>query len=156
MALIKCEECGQAISDRAAACPHCGAPVGAPRSKPLAPSRVPGWQKALGGLFLLGVVTSCIVSGKKPADAQGLSDGDAVYLCQQAIKLASKDPERADIPVVPVMQSGDQVNLAWGHSTKMLRLRNGLGLEVAASGSCAVSRSQKRVVSLTLNGETIL
>lgn len=27
MALIKCPECGREISDRAAACPHCGCPV---------------------------------------------------------------------------------------------------------------------------------
>lgn len=27
MALIKCEECGQEISDKASSCPHCGAPV---------------------------------------------------------------------------------------------------------------------------------
>ncbi len=27
MALIKCEECGQMVSDKAVACPHCGAPV---------------------------------------------------------------------------------------------------------------------------------
>ena len=27
MALIKCNECGQTISDKAEACPHCGAPV---------------------------------------------------------------------------------------------------------------------------------
>ena len=36
MALIKCRECGQEISDKAAACPHCGAPlsVGPPVTKP--------------------------------------------------------------------------------------------------------------------------
>ena len=27
MALIQCKECGKTISDKAAACPHCGAPV---------------------------------------------------------------------------------------------------------------------------------
>lgn len=27
MALIKCEECGQVVSDKAEACPHCGCPV---------------------------------------------------------------------------------------------------------------------------------
>lgn len=30
MALIKCEECGQMVSDKASACPHCGCPVKAP------------------------------------------------------------------------------------------------------------------------------
>lgn len=27
MALIKCTECGEMISDKATACPHCGAPI---------------------------------------------------------------------------------------------------------------------------------
>ena len=27
MALIKCEECGKEISDKAIACPHCGNPL---------------------------------------------------------------------------------------------------------------------------------
>ena len=27
MTLIKCEECGKEISDKAATCPHCGAPT---------------------------------------------------------------------------------------------------------------------------------
>jgi large-conductance mechanosensitive channel len=27
MALIKCHECGNSVSDRAVACPNCGAPV---------------------------------------------------------------------------------------------------------------------------------
>lgn len=27
MALIKCDECGKQVSDKASACPHCGAPV---------------------------------------------------------------------------------------------------------------------------------
>jgi len=30
MALIKCKECGKDVSDKAAACPHCGAPVELP------------------------------------------------------------------------------------------------------------------------------
>lgn len=30
MALIKCEECGQMVSDKASACPHCGCPVKRP------------------------------------------------------------------------------------------------------------------------------
>ncbi len=42
MALIACSECGQQLSDGAAACPHCGCPVGAqhPASKPAASAPV--------------------------------------------------------------------------------------------------------------------
>lgn len=34
MALIACTECGHQVSDRAAACPHCGAPVATPSTTP--------------------------------------------------------------------------------------------------------------------------
>ena len=38
MALIKCSECGKEISDRAGACPGCGAPVDAGAAAATAPS----------------------------------------------------------------------------------------------------------------------
>jgi hypothetical protein len=42
MTMISCSECGRSISDRAAACVGCGAPLSAPSSIPLAP--VPSTQ----------------------------------------------------------------------------------------------------------------
>lgn len=33
MALVKCEECGHEISDKATACPHCGCPISAAKEK---------------------------------------------------------------------------------------------------------------------------
>ncbi len=33
MALIKCDECGKQVSDKASACPHCGAPVEKEKTK---------------------------------------------------------------------------------------------------------------------------
>jgi hypothetical protein len=32
MALMSCPECGKQVSDKAAACPHCGAPIAASSS----------------------------------------------------------------------------------------------------------------------------
>ena len=40
MALIKCEECGQMVSDKASDCPHCGCPVEAPMVCPECGSRL--------------------------------------------------------------------------------------------------------------------
>jgi hypothetical protein len=37
MALIKCDDCGHDVSDRAPACPHCGAPIAADPSQSVAP-----------------------------------------------------------------------------------------------------------------------
>ena len=45
MALIPCSECGREVSDRATACPQCGAPVGAPWRLPAAPS-MEEWARA--------------------------------------------------------------------------------------------------------------
>lgn len=39
MALIACNECGKEISDKAAACPHCGAPMATVTATPAAPLR---------------------------------------------------------------------------------------------------------------------
>jgi hypothetical protein len=39
MALVKCEDCGRDVSDRAPACPNCGAPVAASTQAP-APEKV--------------------------------------------------------------------------------------------------------------------
>lgn len=40
MALIACEECGKQISDKATACPHCGAPTRVTDTQPMAASPV--------------------------------------------------------------------------------------------------------------------
>jgi hypothetical protein len=37
-----------------------------------------------------------------------------------------------------------------------MRMRNGLGLDVAATGSCIVSTSTRKITSLTLNGQSVL
>lgn len=40
MALVSCKECGKQISDQAAACPNCGAPVSGRSQPPAAPVMV--------------------------------------------------------------------------------------------------------------------
>lgn len=62
MAIIECKECGGKVSDSAAACPHCGAPVAvaAVSAAPAEPKKKRGWWKwVLGvpvGLFALLMV----------------------------------------------------------------------------------------------------
>lgn len=92
-----------------------------------------------------------------PAGKAGATDPlEALGMCQAALKKISKDPEKADIPYVPNMGSGQEFYFAWGGQTKMVRMRNGLGIEVAGSASCIVDGKSGRIVSLTLNGKTIL
>ncbi|WP_044311653.1 OB-fold protein [Pseudomonas syringae] len=50
MALIECKECSKQVSDSAAACPHCGAPVA-----PAQIARAPDETKKVGVGFALGI-----------------------------------------------------------------------------------------------------
>lgn len=75
MAIIKCSECGRAVSDKAAACIGCGAPLLPPASPsafnlaptpsntpPLSPPQL-RWRLALASLTLvLGVIAADAVS----------------------------------------------------------------------------------------------
>ena len=55
MALIYCKECGKQISDQAAACPHCGCPLGDSKVAPFAPNRSKyDWLTTLLLCFFLG------------------------------------------------------------------------------------------------------
>ena len=46
MALIACEECKREISDRAAACPHCGCPIAREPSEPARPAEAKAAAKS--------------------------------------------------------------------------------------------------------------
>ena len=162
MALIACRECGKEISDQAPACPHCGAPASAAQLavQPVKkPPTAPVWLQVVIGLFGAYLIVSCATGGNKNATTSSgaaFDWNDALTMCQLALKKASRDPEKADVPYVENMGKGDDYYFAWGSSTKMARMRNGLGLEVATSASCTVSHTQKRITSLTLDGKTIL
>lgn len=56
MALIKCTECGKDVSDKAAACPGCGAPLPV---KSLVPDE-PGTTSGASSLALLAMVIAGI------------------------------------------------------------------------------------------------
>ena len=60
MALIKCSECAKEVSDKATACPNCGAPIGSertPQRRGNTAVRVvrAGWRwGAIGALLVIG------------------------------------------------------------------------------------------------------
>lgn len=55
MAMTKCRECGREVSDQAAACPGCGAPI-APREVSATAKRYKGHMVGAGVLFCAGLV----------------------------------------------------------------------------------------------------
>lgn len=85
------------------------------------------------------------------------SEREARMLCVSAFKYISKDPDKAEIPYVKDMGTGaGEYFFAWGPNTKHMRMRNGLGLDVATTGSCIVSTSTRKITSMTVNGKPVL
>lgn len=102
------------------------------------------------------VVGSCTaIRGQSDDAPQELDTSGALAMCQMALKRASRDPDKAEIPYVPDRGSGDIASFSWGPDTKMARMRNGLGLDVATSAACTVNKSQRRITSLTLDDKTV-
>lgn len=119
MALIKCSECGNEISDKAAACPKCGAPAPgapakapAPAPAPAAPVKKPPTQYGCGSLILLlligGAVFSSFLDRRAPTASQSAVNAPpspeqqlreaaraALALAERAVRAGLKDPESA-------------------------------------------------------------
>lgn len=165
MALIACHECGKQISDKATACPNCGAPPARiqqehprPDVSPVSKKPTSPWPAIISLSILTVIAVSCVNMRKDsgaPVEAS-FDWNDALTMCQFALKKASRDPEKAEVPYVANQGSGDNYHFTWGASTKMARMRNGLGMEVATTASCTVSGTQKRITSLVLDGNTLM
>lgn len=113
----------------------------------------PWWAWVITVLMVMMVLRACFGGEDKPAQFGHI---DALGMCRMALQAASRDPEKADIPYVENQGRGDEYVYAWGAQTKMARMRNGLGLEVAASASCIVNGKTQRITTLTLNGQTLI
>lgn len=164
MALINCNECGKQISDQASSCPHCGAPVaGNPAAPSVAATSLAAetvknpstFKYILYGTFVVVVAISCMSGGKTSNTPREFNANEAIFLCQHAIKQVSRDPEKAEVPLVSNVGSGDEYVFVWGPQTKLTRLRNGLGLEVGVPAVCKVSHTKKNMTSLSVDGKTI-
>lgn len=90
MALISCGECAGKVSDSAAACPHCGAPVAKPAVYSSAPP--PAQVKKSGGTWkwVLGVPVGffvlMMVIGGLNSDPEKTQAREAYNLCMDNLK----------------------------------------------------------------------
>lgn len=121
-----------------------------PKPKP------PLWATIVTGVIVFGIIGSCAALMSKPDGERGFGSSEALGMCQAALKSVARDPDKADIPYVENMGRGSEYYFAWGAQTKMARMRNGLGLDVAVSASCIVNGVTRRITSLSLNGRSIL
>lgn len=85
-----------------------------------------------------------------------INSTNALYKCQQAIKAASNDAGRTSVPYVPNVGSGSEYYFAWNNSSKLVRAPNGLGIEVGATASCIVDGSTGKILSLTVQGRSLM
>ena len=76
MALVACTECGKEISDKAASCPHCGAPAAMPAQPPAAQPASFGklFLIAIGALIGLMFLAAMCTSDPPKSGGQGSSD----------------------------------------------------------------------------------
>lgn len=77
---------------------------------------------------------------------------DASVMCREAIRRTSRDPEKADVPMVFGHQTEGEIKFFWGPQNKLVRLQNGLGLEVGVSATCIADVQKRAITSLMVNG----
>lgn len=100
MALISCSECRREISDKAAACPNCGAPVGSAApitnrwAEPPVQKKSSIWKWVLGvpigGFVLMMIIGSC--SGNTPEGESRAASRSAIKACWNEQGRKSLDP----------------------------------------------------------------
>lgn len=130
MALTICSECQGSVSDRAAACPHCGAPISSETSEP--PIKVPAenetvqqpkkkggiWKWVLGvplGAFLLlMLIGSC--AGNSPEGKEKSASRNAIDYCWKEQSRKSFDPSTARFVASTCEKMEQDFRNKWGVS----------------------------------------
>ena len=75
--------------------------------------------------------------------------------CEENIRQVAKDPEKVKVPYVRNQGQTGFYQFNWNSQTSMVRMRNGLGLEVAVQASCTVSSTSGKITSLTVDGQRV-
>lgn len=103
------------------------------------------------------IFTSVWLAVSSAAMAAGLDakvgNEAALRTCQKALKSHARDPETAVIPDVGAMRGGADWRYLWNQNSRMVRMRNGLGAEVAVIALCVVDENTGKIKLLTLDGK---
>ena len=88
-------------------------------------------------------------------DAKVLDDA-ALETCQRELKRVSRDPETAVIPAVGWVRGSADWRFLWNQDSRMVRMKNGLGLEVALRALCVVDEMTGKIKLLTLDEQVLI
>lgn len=123
MALIKCSECGAEVSDKAAACVKCGAPIISDRIPPLptiteTPKTGSSWSWVwwVAGLFFGLLLLSSIFSARTPQDDAKSKARALISKCWDDQKRKSLDPAAARYLAGMCEKFEDDFRQAHGHN----------------------------------------
>lgn len=157
MALMKCKECANQISDQAENCPHCGAK---PKKKISTGKKlVIGFAALVVGLPLVAnffndkptAQQAAAPAHSVPPKPDKISDTKAFSICHELIMQTARDPEKSKIPVVKGIENEKEYIFIWDQKSKLLRLRNGLGLEVGVTGYCSLNKKTGALTKLLVD-----
>lgn len=110
-------------------------------------------------LFASGKTTAEDLQQKERKAAEvrlAVASGSALMNCKRELKKSARDPETAQIPDVSPLKGGSDWRFLWAPDTQQVRMRNGLGLEVAVGAFCVVDESTGKIKLLTLDGQQLI
>lgn len=171
MAMVKCKECGKDVSNQAAACPQCGAPVVAVAAK--APKKKTGCASVIvvfGLIVIVGIgvntammkepaapsmspeqVKAAIHGANAPTPAQAAQAAaeedarqrtDAAGACILLTQRALNDPDSAQFPLASEASVSKTKNGLWKVRFNG-RAKNGYGALVLKTFRCTLGFDQK-------------
>ncbi|MDD2178158.1 hypothetical protein OIN59_12000 [Acidovorax sp. D2M1] len=85
-----------------------------------------------------------------------ISEEQALRTCQKTLKQAARDPETAVVPDVGAMRGGADRRFLWNANSRLVRMRNGMGIEVGVIALCVVDEETGRIKLLTLDSKQLI
>ncbi|MGB3068459.1 MAG: hypothetical protein WBC18_07925 [Ottowia sp.] len=151
MPLVNCSECDKTISDRAAACPHCGAPTVTAESASKKAAAVKKYETekrrinsafAIAAVAVVGAIGAAYLAFGKRAQHEWTYDNyrsTAVHACEKAIKEIAHDPSSVEFPPPDKFQIISTEAGVWKLKVQA-RAKNGFGAVRVFDFGCVVAQ----------------
>lgn len=82
---------------------------------------------------------------------------NAYWACRDVIRKVARDPSSVDVPRINPYQIGNaDWRFLWGPKSELIKMKNGLGLEVSSPALCVVDAYTGVVTSLFIDGKPLI